>query len=117
MRRLALLALVLIAPAAAPAHAATNEYSTGNVKVRIGDRLDQAIDVPDSGPISFVRVSFRIGTPQTSALSISLISPKGTEEPLVVRRSSGADFGSDEKGCGGIVTVLDSDTTGNPISA
>ena len=32
-------------------------------------------------------------------------------------RGAGADFGSDERGCGGFLTVLDSDETTNPIAA
>jgi hypothetical protein len=52
--------------------------------------------VPDRGPVSFVRVSFRITTPDTSALAISLVSPAGTEVPLIMGRGTGADFGSEE---------------------
>jgi hypothetical protein len=116
VKRLALLTLALLAVGAAPADAATKEYSTGNINARIGDRLDKALEVPDTGPVSFVRVSFRISAPDTSKLAISLVSPKGTEVPLVVNRGTGADFGSGDKACGGLVTVLDSDMTTNPIS-
>jgi subtilisin-like proprotein convertase family protein len=117
LRRLALLALGLLALAPAPARAATNEYSTGNITAHIGAQLDTSLNVPQSGPVSFVRVSFRISAPDDSALAVSLLSPKGTEVPLVVDRGSGADFGSGTKGCGGELTVLDSDMTTNPISA
>jgi len=117
VKRLALLAAALLALGAVPAHAVTKEYSTGNIKARIADRLDRSLEVPDSGPVSFVRVSFRISTPDTSALAISLVSPKGTEVPLVVNRGAGADFGSGEKSCGGLPTDVDSDATANPISA
>ena len=64
-----------------------------------------------------MRVSFRISAADTSALSVSLVSPEGTEVALVSGRGAGADFGSGEKGCGGLVTVVDSDMTTNPISA
>lgn len=116
MKRLALLAVAVFALGATPAHAATREYSTGNINARVGERLDRSLGVPDRGPVSFVRVSFRISVRDTSALAISLVSPKGTEVPLVVHRGAGADFGSEEKSCGGFATVLDSDLTTNPIS-
>ena len=45
MKRLALLVLAVLALGAAPAQSATKEYSTGNVNVRIGARLDQALEV------------------------------------------------------------------------
>lgn len=117
MKRLALLAVAFFALGVAPAHAATKEYSTGNIAARIGTQLDRSLSVPDRGPVSFVRVSFRISVPDTSALAISLVSPKGTEVPLVVHRGAGADFGSEERSCGGFATVLDSDTSSNPISS
>jgi len=117
MRRLLLSAAVLLATTAGPAHAATRTYSTGNIDVPIGASLDRSLTVPDRGPVSFVRVSFRITTPATSSLSISLVSPLGTEVPLVSGRGSGADFGSGGRDCGGFLTVVDSDETTNPIAA
>ena len=72
--------------------------------------------MPQRGPVSFVRVSFRISTPDTSTLAISLVSPKGTEVPLVTDRGAGADFGSG-KGCTGTVTVLDADMRTNPVAS
>jgi hypothetical protein len=117
MRHPVLLAAVLLAITAGPAHAATKTYSTGNIDVPVVTNLDRSLNVPDRGAVSFVRVSFRITAPDTSALAISLVSPKGTEVPLVVHRGAGADFGSDRKDCGGILTVLDSDQTTNSISA
>jgi subtilisin-like proprotein convertase family protein len=116
MRRLLVSAAVLLAATAGPAHAATKTYSTGTIDAPIGASLDRSLTVPDQGPVSFVRVSFRITTPDTSALAISLVSPQGTEVPLVVRRGTGADFGSEEAGCGGVLTVLDSDEATNPIA-
>src|SRR5262245_20421744 len=116
MRRLLVSAAVLLAVTAGPARAATKTYSTGTIDAPIEASLDRSLTVPDRGPVSFVRVSFRITTPDTSALAISLISPRGTEVPLVVRRGVGADFGSDEPGCGGELTVLDSDERTNPIA-
>jgi subtilisin-like proprotein convertase family protein len=116
MRRLLVSAAVLLAVTAGPAHAATKTYSTGNIDTAIGASLDRSLTVPDRGPVSFVRVSFRITAPNTSALAISLVSPRGTEVPLVVNRGAGADFGSDDPNCGGILTVLDSDETTNPIA-
>lgn len=117
MTRIALLALAVLGLGAAPVQAATGEYSTGNVDVKIGAQLDESVNVPQAGPVSFVRVSFRISVPDTSALAISLVSPKGTAVPLVTHRGSGADFGADEKACGGTVTVLESDWPDNPIAS
>src|SRR5262249_15365922 len=71
----------------------------------------RSLVVTDSGPVSFVRVSFRITAPDTSALAVSLVSPKGTEVPLVVNRGTGADFGSGGKTCGGYLTAVDFDKT------
>jgi subtilisin-like proprotein convertase family protein len=117
MRRLLLSSAVLLLVTAGPAHAVTRTYSTGTINAPIGDRLERALTVSDNGPVSFVRVSFRITTPDTSALELSLVSPSGTEVPLIVGRGAGADFGSDERGCGGFLTVLDSDQTTNPVAA
>lgn len=116
MRRLLLSSAVLLLITAGPAHAVTKTYSTGTINAPIGARLERSLNVPDKGPVSFVRVSFRITTPDTSAMELSLVSPKGTEVPLVMGRGAGADFGSDERGCGGFLTVLDSDETMNPIA-
>jgi hypothetical protein len=117
MRRLLLSSAVLLLVTAGPAHAVTRTYSTGTVNAPVGARFDRSLTVPDSGPVSFVRVSFRITTPDTSAIEISLVSPSGTDVPLVMGRGAGADFGSDERGCGGFLTVVDSDETTNPIAA
>ena len=97
MKRLALLLAVLVI-GVAPARAATNTYSTGNINLPIGASFAKSLTVPQRGPVSFVRVSFRISTPDTSSLAISLVSPNGTEVPLVTNRGAGADFG-DGKGC------------------
>jgi hypothetical protein len=116
MRRLLLTAAVLLAVTAGPAHAVTKTYSTGNIDEPIAASLDRSLNVPDRGPVSFVRVSFRITAPDTSALAVSLVSPEGTEVPLVVNRGTGPDFGSDGKDCGGELTVVDSDETTNPVA-
>jgi subtilisin-like proprotein convertase family protein len=111
------LAVAVLALGAAPAQSATKEYSTGNINDRIGARFERSLVVPDAGPVSFVRVSFRITAPDDSALAISLVSPKGTVVPLVTHRGGGADFGSEAKNCGGITTVFESDMTTNPVLA
>jgi subtilisin-like proprotein convertase family protein len=115
--RIGVLALAVLGLGAAPAQSATKGYSTGNINARIGGHLDESLTVADAGPVSFVRVSFRITARDTSALALSLVSPKGTVVPLVTHRGAGADFGSDEKGCGGIATVFESDSTTNPVTA
>jgi hypothetical protein len=116
VRRLAVTAAVVVAVVGGSALAATKTYSTGNINDPIGQFYERSLTVPDRGPVSFVRVSFRLTTPDTSALAISLVSPQGTEIPLVVKTGAGADFGSG-RGCGGFLTVLDSDETTNSISA
>jgi subtilisin-like proprotein convertase family protein len=116
MRRLLLSVAVLLAVTAGPAHAATKTYSTGNIEAPIGASFDRSITVPDRGPVSFVRVSFRITTPETSTLAVALVSPAGTEVPIVANRGAGADFGSGARGCGAFLTVVDSDEATNPIA-
>lgn len=118
MRRLILAVAVMLALAAGPAYAATKEYTTGNINVQIpaGGTLERAIAVPDTGAVTFVRAAFRLDHPRDSDLTISLVSPRGTEVPLVVRRGTGANFGAEKKGCRGTVTVLDSDMDSNPIA-
>ena len=78
--------------------------------------FERSLTVPERGPVSFVHVSFRISTPDTSALAISLVSPKGTEVPLVMKRGA-APTSARRAGCGGVLTVLDSDRRTNPIAA
>jgi subtilisin-like proprotein convertase family protein len=116
MRRLAPLVIAMVALGGSSAHGATKSYSTGTIDVPIGSRLDRALTVRDAGPVSFVRVSFRISVPATSALAVSLVSPQGTTVPLVVNRGAGPNFGSDEKGCNGIVTVFESEQATNPVA-
>jgi subtilisin-like proprotein convertase family protein len=116
MKRLALVAVGLLGLSTAPAHAVTKSYSSGNINAAVGARLDQTLNVRDAGPVSFIRVSFRISVPDTSMLAVSLVSPRGTETPLVVRRGSGANFGGGEKSCDGIVSVFESDPTARPLS-
>jgi hypothetical protein len=116
VRRLLLSSVVLLLITAWPAHGATKTYSTGTINAPVGARLERPLTVPDRGPVSFIRVSFRITTPDTSAIEVSLVSPAGTVVPLVMGRGAGADFGSGERGCGGFLTVLDSDETTNPIA-
>ncbi len=116
MKRVALLAAAMLLLLAGAAQAITKNYSTGNIDVPIGASLDRAVTVPDKGPVSFVRVSFRITAPDTSALAISLVSPKGTEVPLVTNRGAGPDFGSSDRNCGGLLTVIESDATTNPVA-
>jgi hypothetical protein len=114
--RVLLVVLALGLLVAGSAQALTGNYSTGNIDRQIGASLDTSVTVPQRGPVSFLRASFRITAPDTSALSVSLVSPKGTEVPLVVGRGAGADFGSDEKSCGGLLTVVESDMRDNPIA-
>src|SRR3954452_15518234 len=114
MKRLLLLLGVLLV--AGPAGAVTDTFSTGNINAPVGASLDFGLNVPKAGPISYVNVSFRIATPDTAKLAVSIVRPKGTEVPLVTNRGAGANFGSGN-GCTGFVTVLDSDQKENPVTA
>ncbi len=117
MRRLALGLLVLVAFSPSLARAATRTYSTGALHRAIPDDgfLDQSILVRDSGPVSKVVVSLRIEHPADSELTLSLISPGGRTILLSRKRGgSGADYGRG-RGCGGPLTVFDSDY-GDPIA-
>ena len=107
MKKLLLLCALLLV-GAAPAGAVSDTFSTGNINAAIGSSLDFGLTVPKSGPVSYVNVAFRISTPDTSQLAVSLVSPKGTEVPLVTNRGAGADFG-EGKGCTGMITVFDQD--------
>jgi subtilisin-like proprotein convertase family protein len=117
VRRLLAIAGLALA-SAAPAHAATDFHSTGTIRAPIPDGgvLERGLRVTQRGPVSFLRVSFRIEHPRTSDLVVSLVSPRGTEVPLAVRRGSGADFGEDEKGCDGVQAVFDSDERRNRLA-
>src|SRR4029078_2520317 len=101
MKKLLLLG-ALLRVGAAPAGAVSDTFSTGNINVAVGSSLDFGLTVPKRGPLSYLNVSFRIATPDTSAVAVSIVSPKGTEVPLATNRGAGADFGTG-KGCTGIV--------------
>lgn len=117
MKRLALAAVLVAAIVAQAAGAATNEYSTGNIHVAIapGRTVERGLPVPHKGPVSFVRVWFRISTPNSGDLAVSLVSARGTVVPLVTHRSTGAGFGGG-RGCKGTSTVIDADMDTNPIA-
>jgi subtilisin-like proprotein convertase family protein len=123
MRRIVLLCpLALLAFLVGVSSASTLTYSSHQLHAAIpdGGTLERAITVPDSGPVSFAAVGVRIVHPRDSDLTISLMSPAGTEIPLSTRRGGdGANFGSGPRGCSGRLTWFES--TGpdavDPISA
>jgi subtilisin-like proprotein convertase family protein len=117
VKRLALAAALVAASVAQAAGAATNEYSTGNIRVAIapGATVERGLPVPHKGPVSFVRVWFRIATPNSGDLAVSLVSARGTVVPLVTHRGTGAGFGGG-RGCNFTETLLDSDMDTNPIA-
>jgi len=115
IRRAALLAplttLVLLA-LAVTAPAATRTYSSGQLRAAIPDNgsLAKSIQVSDTGPVSFVAVGVRILHPRDSDLALTLGSPNGTQIPLSTHEGgTGADFGSDAKGCDGVLAWFESD--------
>lgn len=103
MHRVALilpLALALFA-LSATAPAATHTYSSGQLHAAIPDdgTLVKSIQVPDRGPLSFVAVGVRIKHPRDSDLTLTLVSPAGTEIPLSTHKggtSAGAGSGCSE---------------------
>lgn len=120
MRRAALLLPLVLVAVAAPAPAATRTYSSGQLHAAIpdgGGTLVEPIRVPDSGPVSFVAVGVRIVHPRDSDLSLTLVSPAGTEIPLSTNEGGdGANFGSDAKTCDGVLAWFESDAL-DPVSA
>jgi subtilisin-like proprotein convertase family protein len=116
---LLLLALLGVGVHAATSGAATKTYSTGTIAAPIpaGGTLERTLNVPDAGPVSFVRVSLRIEHPRASELSVTLVSPEGISIPLAVHRGgTGADLGEGERGCGGQLAVFE-DGDAAPSSA
>jgi len=108
--RRVLLAAALLGLSAAPAHGATRTYSSGSLQAAIpdGGRLDNGIVVPDSGPVSNVSVSVRLDHPRDSDLTLTLVSPRGTEVVLSRKRGGdGANFGGGARSCGGEPTVFE----------
>jgi subtilisin-like proprotein convertase family protein len=109
-RSFALAALLVLVPVlTGSTRAATRTYSTGPVQKRLpaGGVLRSGVNVPDSGPVSHVSVSVRIDTARAAGLSLTLISPAGTEVELSARRGgTGANYGSGP-GCSGGVTFED----------
>lgn len=106
MRGRALLGMLLAAAVlAAAAGAKTRSYTTGTIAapLPLSGTLERALRVPDPGPVDFVRVSFRFAYPRAAAdLSVSLVSPAGTDVPLATHRGGTAagGFGSDAYGSG-----------------
>ncbi len=111
MRRPLLAVLVLIALlVAGSGHAATRTYSTGTIHAPIpdGGTVERSIAVSDTGPVSHVDVAVRIAHPRDSDLTLTLVSPRGTEVPLSVRRGGdGASYGSGAHGCHGQLAVFE----------
>jgi subtilisin-like proprotein convertase family protein len=119
VRRLALLAPLALLALATTSPAATSTYSSHQLHAAIPDpgSLVRTIDVPDSGPVSFVAVGVRIVHPRDSDLTLTLISPHGTAVIVSRRRGGdGADYGSGAKGCSGQLTWFQSIGSLDPIS-
>lgn len=118
MRRAGLVLLLGLLAFAGAAPAATHTYSSHQLYAAIpdGGTLARSIQVPDAGPVSFVAVGVRIVHPRDSDLTITIVSPRGTEVPLSMQRGGdGANFGSGAKGCSGELTWFESDAL-DPIA-
>lgn len=108
-----LIGLVLTVGAGS-AEAATKIYSTGPVALTIGETATAALHVRDRGPVSGVTAAVRIDFPRTGDLRLVLRSPAGTSVVLAANRGGpGRNFGTG-KGCGGQLTVFDSQSS-SPI--
>ena len=111
MRRVALLCPLALLALAGAAPAATHTYSSGQLHAAIpdGGTLVRSIQVPDRGPLSFVAVGVRILHPRDSDLTLTVVSPAGTEVQLAADEGGrGANFGSGAKGCEGALAWFDS---------
>lgn len=118
MRRLALLSPLALLALATTAPAATRTYSSHQLHAGIPDQgtLVRTIDVPDSGPVSFVAVGVRISDPRDSDLTLTLLGPRGRKVVLSARRGgTGSDYGSGAKGCSGNLAWFESDAL-DPVS-
>ena len=105
-------ALLVLLALGVTASGATRTYSSGQLHAAIpdGGSLVKSIQVSDPGPVSFVAVGVRIQHPRDSDLALTLVSPAGMEIPLSTHEGgAGADFGSDARGCGGVLAWFESD--------
>jgi subtilisin-like proprotein convertase family protein len=94
---------------AGPAHGATKSYSSGNLRLAIPDGgvLQHSIRVPDRGPIRDLSVAIRLNHPRDSDLTLTLVSPSGTEVVLARKQGGGgSNFGNGPRSCKGNATVL-----------
>ena len=118
-------ALVTLAAAialvwASPAAATTSTYSSGDLSLAIPDPgvVENAISVPDTGPVSHVSVSVRMAHPNDDDLQVSLVAPDGTAVVLANHPGGdgSADFGSGSRDCHGGFTVFDEQIGLQPIA-
>ena len=108
-RRFLLAGLLTLALLPGAASGATRAYSTGPLAYAIPDvgSVDVALAVPDKGPVSWLEVGLRIDHPRDSDLTLSLVSPAGTEVVLVAKRGgNGRNFGAGP-GCQGLAYFAD----------
>jgi subtilisin-like proprotein convertase family protein len=88
----------------------TNSYSSGNLTVAIpdNDTVDVPVDVTTDGTILKAVASLRLNHTFDDDLSISLISPAGTEVALSSGNGGGGDnYGSGTNDCSGTPTSFD----------
>ncbi|HEU4397287.1 MAG TPA: proprotein convertase P-domain-containing protein [Actinomycetota bacterium] len=97
----------------------TNTFSTGDIAVAIpdADTVDVPVDVTTDGTILRAVANVRLDHAFDSDVSISLISPTGTEVALSSGNGgSGADYGSGTNSCSGTPTSFD-DVAATSITA
>jgi len=96
-RRILLVGLLTVALLPGAAAGATRTYSTGPLSYAIPDvgSVDVPLTVPDRGPVSWLEVGLRIDHPRDSDLTLSLVSPAGTEVVLIAKRGGrGRNYGA-----------------------
>lgn len=97
----------------------TNSYSSGNLAVAIPDNgtVDIPVDVTTDGTVLKAVASVRLNHAFDDDLSLSLISPAGTEVALSSGNGGGGDnYGSGTNDCSGTPTTFD-DVAATSITA
>ncbi|MGB7069243.1 MAG: M36 family metallopeptidase [Pyrinomonadaceae bacterium] len=93
-------------------------HTTGSITTPIPDvsTVEIPINVPDTGPVADVNVSFRLNHTFDGDLEIALVAPDGTSVSLANNRGGGGnDFGTGANDCSGVLTKFD-DSAAGPIS-
>jgi subtilisin-like proprotein convertase family protein len=94
------------------AYAATKSYTSGplHIPIRDAETVEQAITVPDAGPVWHLAVGVRLEHARDSDLVVSLVAPDGTAVRLSSHEGgTGRNFGTGARSCSGEPTVFRDD--------